>query len=172
MPNGEPEDIRTEIERKFRLKFSPGELQSSQSILIEQGYLLDSDSELRVRRSGGILHTMTIKGDGDLERPEWESEIPRWVFDSLWPKCKYSLRKLRTLLPTDRMGTKYEVDNFLDTLDGLILLEIEFQSVEQAENFVLPRWADRAMEVTDDSRYKNKHLAMMQASEVADLLMW
>ena len=172
MPNGELEDIRTEIERKFRLKFAPGELQNSQSVLIEQGYLLDSDSELRLRRSSGILHTMTVKGDGDLERPEWETEIPQWVFDSLWPKCKYSLRKLRTVLTTDRMGTKYEVDTFLDTLDGLILLEIEFQSIEQAENFVLPRWADRAMEVTGDYRYKNKNLAMMRAGEISDLLMW
>jgi CYTH domain-containing protein len=169
MPNEEP---RTEIERKFRLKFAPGELQNTQSILIEQGYIFSSDSELRVRRSGGVLHTITVKGEGTLERPEWETEIPQWVFDTLWTKCNHTLRKLRTLLPTDRMGTKYEVDQFLDTLDGLILLEIEFQSVEQAENFVLPRWADRALEVTEDSRYKNKNLAMMQSYEVSDLLMW
>lgn len=166
------EEPQTEIERKFRLKFAPGELQGSPSVLIEQGYLLHFDSELRVRRSGGVLHTMTVKGEGDLERPEWETEIPQWVFDTLWSKCKYSLRKLRTTLPTNMMGVKYEVDTFLDTLDGLILLEIEFQSVEQAENFVLPRWADRALEVTGDFRYKNKHLAIMQPSEVSELLMW
>lgn len=93
------EEPRTEIERKFRLKFAPGELQNSISELIEQGYLLHFDSELRVRRSGGVLHTMTVKGEGFLERPEWETPIPQWVFDTLWPKCKYSLRKLRTTLP-------------------------------------------------------------------------
>jgi adenylate cyclase len=165
------EEIRTEIERKFRLKFAPGDLQNNQSVLVEQGYLLNFDSELRVRRSGGTLHTMTVKGSGDLERPEWETEIPQWVFDTLWPKCKYSLRKLRTLLPTNMMGVKYEVDQFLDTLDGLVLLEIEFQNVEMAENFVLPRWADRASEVTEDFRYKNRYLAMMQPGEVSELLM-
>jgi CYTH domain-containing protein len=169
MPNEEPQ---TEIERKFRLKFAPGELQDSPSVLIEQGYILHFDSELRIRRKGGILHTMTAKDNGFLERLEWETTIPQWVFDSFWRQCKHTLRKLRTTLPTDMMGVKYEVDTFLDTLDGLIILEIEFQSVEQAENFVLPRWADRALEVTGDYRYKNKNLAMIQPSEVSELLMW
>lgn len=166
------EEPRTEIERKFRLKFAPGELQDSMSELIEQGYILHFDSELRIRRKGGVTHTMTVKDNGYLERLEWETEIPQWVFEAIWPQAKHTLRKLRTTLSTNMMGVKYEVDQFLDTLDGLIILEVEFQNIEQAENFVLPRWADRSMEVTGDYRYKNKNLAMMQPSEVPELLMW
>lgn len=54
-----------------------------------------------------------------------------------------------------------EIDSYLDTLDGLYILECEFKSIEAADAFELPPWASGAMEVTYDPRYKNKNLAQL-----------
>jgi adenylate cyclase len=149
----------SEIERKWRLRFIPGELHKH-SVLIEQGYVLTGDPELRLRRQDNDF-LMTVKGEGDIERLEWNSRIPSWVFDSLWPKVICSLRKLRMTIGYQNYDLVLEIDTYLDALDGLLILECEFKSIEAAEAFQLPDWASGAMEVTYDPRYKNKNLAQL-----------
>ena len=102
---------------------------------------------------------MTVKGDGDIERPEWNSQIPSWVYESLWFQVTHSLRKLRMTVGYQKKNL--EIDTYLDTLDGLVTLECEFDSIEEADAFDLPSWTSGAMEVTYDPRYKNKVLAQL-----------
>jgi CYTH domain-containing protein len=151
----------SEIERKWRLRFVPGELHGHSS-LIEQGYLLTGDPELRLRRQDNTF-MVTVKGDGDIERPEWNSQIPPWVFESLWLQVSHSLRKLR--MTVGYQNKSLEIDTYLDTLDGLVTLECEFDSIEEADTFELPPWTSGAMEVTYDPRYKNKILAQLTSLE-------
>jgi CYTH domain-containing protein len=148
-----------EIERKWRLRFVPGELHGH-STLIEQGYILTGDPEVRLRRQDGDL-LITVKGEGDIERTEWDSPLPPWVFESLWTRVTCSLRKLRMTLGYKSYEHVLEIDTYLDTLDGLIILECEFKSIEAADAFELPTWATGSMEVTYDPRYKNKNLAQL-----------
>lgn len=149
----------SEIERKWRLRFIPGELHGHSS-LIEQGYLISGETELRLRKNENDF-LITVKGDGDLERPEWNSRAPSWVFDALWPNVTHSIRKLR--MSVGHLGYKHllQIDTYLDFLDGLFILECEFKSIEEAEAFEVPSWATGAMEVTYDPRYKNKNLAQL-----------
>jgi adenylate cyclase len=147
----------SEIERKWRLRFVPGELHGH-SALVEQGYILTGDPELRLRRQDNTF-MMTVKGDGDIERPEWNSQIPSWVYESLWFQVTHSLRKLRMTVGYQKKNL--EIDTYLDTLDGLVTLECEFDSIEEADAFDLPSWTSGAMEVTYDPRYKNKILAQL-----------
>jgi adenylate cyclase len=147
----------SEIERKWRLRFVPGELHGH-SALVEQGYILTGDPELRLRREDNDF-MMTVKGDGDIERPEWNSKVPPWVFDTLWPQVTHSLRKLR--MTNFYQSQVLEIDTYLDNLDGLFTLECEFSSIEEAEAFEPPDWAAGAMEVTYDPQYKNKNLAQL-----------
>ena len=44
-----------------------------------------------------------------------------------------------------------------DNLSGLIVAEIEFDSVEKAEGFQPPKWFGK--DITSDKRYKNAHLS-------------
>ena len=167
-----------EIERKYQLKFVPGDLQVLPVSLVEQGYLFTSEGELRLRRvdepDGLSAFYLTAKSEGDIERAEWEIETPRWVFESLWPKVKGSVRKMRSFPSVDRMGVEYNVDVYLDKLDGLIILEVEFQTREMAEEYYwLPLWAAiNAREVTGDPLYKNKHLAQATDEEITTILRW
>jgi CYTH domain-containing protein len=167
-----------EIERKWRLDKLPDcctEIFKSQ---IEQGYIFDGDVELRLRKITKLVENppwgfplsdtntyyITVKGDGNLVRPEWDSEIPQWVYDGLWNKVDHTLRKNRyTIAHNILNGTnttiKLEFDEYQFQLIGLIILECEFETTQKAEEFVLPYWIGNAIEVTNNPLYKNKTLA-------------
>lgn len=51
------------------------------------------------------------------------------------------------------------MDIYNDDLDGLVTVETEFSSEEQAEAFVKPSWFGD--DITEDKRYKNKNLARL-----------
>ena len=56
-------------------------------------------------------------------------------------------------------GLEYIVDVFHEYLNGLVMMEIEFPSLEEANAYTLPDWAKSAHEVTEDTRYTNSSLA-------------
>lgn len=154
------EEIGRENERKWRIA-SPACLPpSARRQEICQGYLLTEEGELRLRLAGRRAY-LTIKGEGDESRPEWERPLPRWAFDQLWPKTNGArVRKLRQRIACP--GTRHgylEADIYQGELTGLCLLEAEFASRAQAASFVLPDRFGPAREVTADRRYKNKSLA-------------
>jgi len=150
--------VTLEIERKFRLPALPARELFTSSALIEQGYLLNAAGvDLRVRRSAGKC-TITAKGSGGAIRPEWETELPSWCFELLWPStATRQITKTRHRLRV----AEHEllVDEFHGALEGLTLMECEFSSRETLWQFVLPAWAGAAQEVTFDSRYQNHCLA-------------
>ena len=67
------------------------------------------------------------------------------------------VRKLRHRLQAPP-GVVLSVDQFEDTLEGLLLLEAEFDSPVVMAGFATPAFALR--EVTDDPRYSGSHLVM------------
>lgn len=148
---------QTEIERKFLLARIP-DLPTARRRRIDQGYLVHEGAELRIRRKERTC-TMTAKSLGGLSRQEWETQIPTWVFESLWPstegarvsKERYTVADGRHIL---------EVDIFLGDLEGLCLLEVEFKSEKHAREFRLPSWVPETVDVTEDSRFKNRKLAL------------
>lgn len=171
--------LMSEIERKYQLKFVPGDVQNLPTSFIEQGYLINGEDELRLRKvqepEGLWAFYLTVKSSGDLERAEWEKLIPRWVFEALWAHVTHSLRKMRMTLPSGTPGLKYSVDTYQDQLDGLIILECEYPSISMAEEYLAlnPVWVrSNSREVTFDSRYKNKNLVTATEAEIAELLRW
>ena len=155
-----------EIERKWRLEKLPDCCVNSLRIEIDQGYIFDGPSSLRLRKSCTKSHkdyTMTVKGSGDLARAEWETEIPKWVFDTLWKRVDRFLFKDRFMIPTpDHI---FEFDEYKLKLAGLLILECEFTSIEDANSFVLPDWIVGAVDVTRDPRYKNCNLTKLGSLE-------
>jgi adenylate cyclase len=148
----------TEIERKFRLLHTPPVELFPGGTAISQGYVFAEDWELRLRSSADRYY-LTIKSDGTISRAEWESEIPRWVFDSLWPKTEgRRLQKTRYKIPHGPLYIELEI--YAGSLSGLVTLECEFPDERAAAQFVLPSWAESAIDVTEDKAYKNKALAL------------
>lgn len=145
-----------EIERKFLVR---GEFKSLAyaSERIMQGYL-SSVPERTVRvRVKGDKGFLTIKGIADEEgvsRYEWEKEIQVNEAQELMKLCEPGvIDKIRYFV---KCGTHiFEVDEFRGENAGLIVAEVELQSV--AEEFERPVWLGE--EVTGDRRYYNAMLA-------------
>ena len=123
---------------------------------------------LRLRRMGQ-RHFLTLKGEGGLCRKEWETEIPAWVFEQLWPLTeKKRLEKTRYRIAWG--NRTLEVDEYHGPLAGLWTVECEFASEEEARAFVLPEWLPGARDVTLDPAYRNSSLAFFGLPSDAPVL--
>ena len=70
---------------------------------------------------------------------EIEKEIDEKTYNSLEKNDKYiTINKDRYIIPYK--NHKIELDIFKDKYEGIIFAEIEFESVEIANNFEFPKW--------------------------------
>jgi CYTH domain-containing protein len=147
-----------ETERKFLVKREqmPIPVDGEE---IRQGYIAaePDGNEVRIREKGDRFF-LTVKTSGDLERSECEMEITQEKFEELWQFTEgRTLEKMRYIIPLDK-GLVCELDVYSGRLKGLIVAEVEFTGVNQAAVFAPPSWFSQ--EVTNDSRYKNRNLAV------------
>ncbi|MEK6478382.1 CYTH domain-containing protein [Catalinimonas sp. 4WD22] len=150
-----------EIERKFLVKKLPDYITTQyHGTDILQGYITDSASGRQVRvRSKGDKYYLTVKDQGFLEREEVEVELSEVQFQALWPLTQArNLRKKRFEVPHGELTI--EVDVFKGKLSGLVMAEVEFESVQQSKQLEIPAWFSK--EVTQDIHYTNSHLASSQ----------
>jgi len=145
-----------ERERKFLVDELPA--LDGDGDRIRQGYFaIDGHVAVRVRERSGSASTMTVKAGSGATRTELEWELVPEVFAALWPLAEgRCLDKTRYEVRVD--GGIAEVDVFGGALDGLCLVEVEFDSEEEMAAFVPPAWFGD--EVTDDDRFTNAHLAV------------
>lgn len=142
-----------EIERKF-LVTGDG-WRGGQATPYSQGYLnRDKHRTVRVRLAGERGY-LTVKGiTTGCSRAEFEYEIPVADARQLLALCEPPLiEKLRHVV--DFHGNRWEVDEFLGELAGLVLAEIELTASDQP--FDRPGWLGK--EVTGDERYYNANLS-------------
>lgn len=146
--------MTTEIERRFLVAESPAGVTAGEPL--RQGYVaLDGSAAVRVRDHGGE-HVLTVKGGRGLARTEVECRLDAEQFEALWNLTQD--RRIDKIRHRIEFGPHtIELDTFLGPLDGLIIAEVEFDSVEQAGIFEPPAWFGR--EVTDDSAWNNAALA-------------
>lgn len=155
-----------EIERKFLIKRPTDEqLLGFNCISIDeivQTYLVSKDkAERRVRKRGnksnGYKYYYTEKIDiKDGERQENEKEITIEDYNEYLKEKDNSLHQIiKNRYCFNHDGRLYELDifNFSDTY---AILEIELYNINEKLN--LPD-IDIIKEVTNDKRYKNKHIA-------------
>jgi CYTH domain-containing protein len=148
-----------EIERKFQLSHLPSDIKKNQGVLIRQGYFVfDEDVDLKLCEKSGKYFMACKTGEGSTHR-EWEVEIPFWVFSGLWLGTCWARITKRRYTVDGPNGLVFEIDAFEGPLRGLVILEVKFPDKETAARFELPK-EYVAKEVTDDKRYKDKHLAI------------
>ena len=158
-----PEQKSEEIERVFKVRQLPKNLEQYPSENIVQGYLaIDvTGSEVRLRKIGD-RYFETYKGAGRLQRRELEIELTPDQFNTLWPGTEgRRIEKIRYQI--DEGDQKIELNVFRGNLEGLVLAEVEFPSREKSEEFEPPDWFGE--EVTEDIRYKNQNLAQKDAPQ-------
>lgn len=146
-----------EIERKFLVARLPV-LEGLKAKPVRQGYVtLEGDSvELRLREKGGAFF-LTLKSEGGLQRMEREIEIGRDQFDTLWPATGGRVVEKTRYVGALADGVTFELDVFAGVLAPLVLVEVEFETVEAARAFTPPDWFGE--DVTEDRRYRNRALA-------------
>jgi CYTH domain-containing protein len=155
--DGAPVVVTQEVERKWLVVELP-DLTSVKGRDVVQGYIaVASDgTEVRVRQTGDEFF-QTIKTDGGLVRGEVEIELSKDQYDALWVATEgRRLEKVRYEIPYQ--GLTIELDVYKGPLTGLLVAEVEFLSVRDAELFTPPAWFGK--EVTNNTSYKNKHLAL------------
>ena len=158
-----------EIERKWLIK-SLDKKYIQRTTTRYQGYLFNDPGELRIVKkyeSGRCL--ISLKTDGSLIRDEWEQEIPEWAFNIMQAHVKNHLSIIRHFINLDS-GHLLEIDVYAGKLKGLIKVEVEFKENEDINDFVLPDWLQPAVEVTEDLRFKNKNLSLINEKEAKLLL--
>lgn len=144
-----------EIERKFLIKQLPGNLEKYPFHLIEQGYL-NISPVVRVRRQDDE-YFLTYKGSGMMSREEYNLPLDANSYSNLIKKADGNIiSKKRYLIPLLNNLT-VELDVFEKPFAPLIMAEVEFSSMEEADNFSPPDWFDR--EVTYDSAYHNSNMS-------------
>ena len=78
-------------------------------------------------------------------------------FESLWGKIEpHPILKTRYYIPLDN-GYIAELDIYHDFLEGLVTVEVEFESISEAGNFTPPNWF--AVDITYNDDFKNSSLS-------------
>lgn len=147
-----------EIERKFLVQNNNWRSFVSRSELFKQGYICtDPAHPFRVRISGSQAW-LTLKGQGDsIARPEFEFALPVEQAEEIFTVFCAGKRIDKTRNYIQYHGHQWEIDEFTGCLQGLVIAEIELESVE--EEFSVPEWL--GIEVSDDPRYCNSNLASL-----------
>ncbi len=142
-----------EIEKKFTVKELP-DLSGYDRHKIEQAYI-NRKPTLRIRRQDDDYY-FTYKGEGLMAREEYNLPLNEESYYHLREKADGKIiTKTRYLIPYDQYTI--ELDVFEGDLAPLIIAEVEFPTIEEAENFVPPAWF--AEDVTSDPKYQNSNLS-------------
>ena len=143
-----------EIERKFLVKGQPW-LTWSEGKDYRQGYLSKGLHTITRIRVAGTQGYITIKGKADgISRTEFEYTIPATDALELLEMAEGAIIH-KTRYIHEYQGHCWEVDVFHGDNQGLVVAEIELQSVD--EDFTHPPWLGD--EVSDDYRYSNASLS-------------
>lgn len=144
-----------EIERKYLIHNLPDNLESYPQKKIEQGYLSTSPV-VRIRRQNEE-YFLTYKSEGLMSREEYNLPLTKEAYEHLKPKADgYLISKTRYLLPLDETHT-IELDVFDAPFAPLHMAEVEFATMEEAQNFTPPEWFGE--DVTFDGSYHNSAMS-------------
>lgn len=152
-----------EIEKKYKVRTLPKDYKSYPCRHIEQAYLCENPV-VRIRKSNED-YILTYKSKIGIEEKEessarvnHETEMPlsQEGYAHLKEKADGNLIiKSRYIIPLEG-NLKAELDIFEGCLAGLMIVEVEFATKEEAGEFVPPDWFGE--DVTFDKRYANKNM--------------
>ena len=149
-----------EIERKYLINSIPFDLSSYDCHTISQAYLC-TEPVVRIRQENDDYY-MTYKSKGLMVREEYNLPLTKESYQHLLSKADGNvISKKRFLIPYTLGDKNYtiELDVFSDTLNGFVLAEVEFETEEDANDFLAPDWFDK--DVTFLTDYHNSTLSRL-----------
>lgn len=158
-----------EIERKFLVKSLPDNLESYPHAELSQAYIASHGTTVRIRKADD-RYLLTIKkkpapsedSKAAIVNVEIEEEIPKDLFERLAAHVETPfLTKTRYRIPCGKHVA--ELDIYHGVLEGLKTVEIEYASVEKAQDTPVPSWFGR--DVSNDRRYRNSSLSVLTTLE-------
>jgi uridine kinase len=153
------EQLPKEIERKFLVQKNklPKNLDEFPHDKIVQFYAeISKEREVRFREKGEKYFKTTKTGEGKI-RTEEEVESNREEFaENYANRVGNAIEKIRYKIPYE--DSTIELDIYEGDLENFISAEMEFDSEGSSDNFITPEWF--GTEVTEDSNYRNKNLAL------------
>lgn len=144
-----------EIERKFLVTSDAWRQQIGKTLEIKQAYFCNTEkASLRIRISDQTGYISSKSMTQQIRRHEFEYEVPLHDAEFMLEyMCMGSpIVKNRHLVKVDQHI--WEVDEFLEDNEGLIVAEIELGHEDEA--FTKPEWAGE--EVSADRKYINMSL--------------
>ena len=147
-----------EIERKYLIHKLPDHLEAYPHRTLEQAYLC-TEPVVRVRRDADD-YILTYKSKGLLAREEYNLPLTKEAYAHLLEKADgIIITKTRYKKPIEGTDLVIELDVFSGEYEGLMLAEVEFSSIEDAEHFAPPDWFGE--DVTLSGEYQNSRLSKM-----------
>lgn len=147
-----------EIERKFIPIDLPEDLNQFEHHKIEQAYL-NTAPVIRIRKQDDE-YVLTYKGGGMMAREEYNLPLNKESYYHLLEKSDGNvITKTRFNIPIHD-GLTAELDIFEGKFAGMLLVEVEFDSVEQANDFTPPEWFGE--DVTHNKRFHNSYLSKLK----------
>ena len=124
-----------EIERKFLVAQLPDNLDNYNCRYIEQGY----------------------KGSGMIAREEYNLPLTKDSYEHLIKKADGNIiTKKRYEIP-DGNGYTIELDIFEGAFNGTVIAEVEFNTIEEADNYIMPEFFTE--DVTNNPEYHNSNMS-------------
>ena len=144
-----------EIERKFLVAQLPDNLDNYNCRHIEQGYL-STKPVVRVRRDNDDYY-LTYKGSGMMAREEYNLPLTKDSYEHLIKKADGNIiTKKRYEIP-DGNGYTIELDIFEGAFNGTVIAEVEFNTIEEADNYIMPEFFTE--DVTNNPEYHNSNMS-------------
>lgn len=145
-----------EIERKFLIDKNGFDYSSYPHKDYKQGYLC-TQPVVRARQEGD-KYVLTYKGGGMMVREEYNLPLNKDSFEHLIAKADGRIiEKTRYFIPFGKYTI--ELDEFKGELAPLVMAEVEFPSVEEANSFEKPDWF--LEDVTENPKYHNSNMSKM-----------
>ena len=143
-----------EIERKYLIKEGAFPFRDYPHKDYEQGYL-STNPVVRVRKEGDA-YVLTYKGGGMMAREEANLPLTKERFEHLIKKADGNIiRKTRYFIPLGDLTV--ELDEFTEPFAPLLMVEVEFPTIEAANSFTPPEWFGE--DVTLNKEYHNSNMS-------------
>jgi len=163
--------MEIEIERTFLIKYIPTGLDKCKSIEIVDICIPRATRHpvLRLRQRGDVFEMTKkypVSGKDSSEQEEHTINLTKEEFDELAQIEGKRFRKIRYLYPCgERMA---EIDIYQDELEGLGVVDFEFEKAEEKNNFVMPDFC--LVDVTQSEEIAGGMLAGKKYADVEDFL--
>ena len=120
-----------------------------------QGYL-STKPVVRVRRDNDDYY-LTYKGSGMIAREEYNLPLTKDSYEHLIKKADGNIiTKKRYEIP-DGNGYTIELDIFEGAFNGTVIAEVEFNTIEEADNYIMPEFFTE--DVTNNPEYHNSNMS-------------